>query len=334
MNTPDLAVVEVIDPGLLSTVQDLGRAGSGALGVSPSGAVDWFAALAANRLAGNDDDAPLIETTLTGIALEAREDVTVAVTGADATVSIGGTRRARWRSWRARAGDRIIVGPAVRGARSYVAFGGGIVETARILGSASTDVGGGFGGRVLAKGDRLIVAALDRGFDVEYPQGPPSIAEPVTLRAMVGPQAALLGADIVDSLFAREFRAGARSGRQALRLEGASIASRAATEAVSTGVCAGCVQVTGEGQPVVMLAEHQTTGGYPVALCVVWADLPRAAQTKPGDAVRFARTDAGGARAALYESVAMLRSLRRVAEASAASVESQLSRGFFEGAGS
>jgi UPF0271 protein len=149
---------------------------------------------------------------------------------------------------------------------------------------------------------------------------------------MVGPQAAFLGADIVESLFDRDFRAGARSGRQALRLEGGSISSRVATEAVSTGVCAGCVQVTGEGHPVVLLAEHQTTGGYPIAACVVWADIPRAAQTKPGDAVRFVRTDVGGARAALIESVVMLRSLRRVSEASAESVESQLARGFFEGA--
>lgn len=328
------AVVTVIESGLLSTIQDLGRTGAGALGVSPSGAADWFGARAANRLAGNPDDAPLIETTLTGAEFEARSDVTVAVTGADAAMSIGGSRRACWRSWRARAGERIVVGPAAKGARSYVAFGGGIVDLPRVLGSVSTDVGGGFGGRVLSKGGSLVVASVDRGFDVEYPPGIFPIIEPVALRAMIGPQADLLEAGAVDALFAREFRAGARSGRQALRLEGDPIASRGATDAVSTGVCAGGVQLTGDGQPIVMLAEHQTTGGYPVALCVVWADVPRAAQAKPGDAVRFVKVDAGEARAALSDSVSRLRSVRRVTGASVAGMESHLARGFFEGAGS
>ena len=221
------------------------------------------------------------------------------------------------------------------GARSYVAFGGGIADAARVLGSAATDVGGGFGGRTLARGDVLAVgSAVDRGFALEYPSAPSWITGPVTLRAMIGPQAPLLPNEVVDALFTREFRAGTRSGRQALRLEGDAIVSRSATDAVSTGVCAGCVQVTGDGLPLVMLSEHQTTGGYPVALCVIYADVPRAAQVKPGDAVRFERADAAAARNALYESVAMLRSLRPVTDRAGDSLESRLSLGFVEGTGS
>ena len=326
------AVVRVIDPGMLCTVQDLGRAGYGAMGVSPSGAADWFAARAANRLVGNPDDAPLVETTLTGATFEATADLTVAVTGAQAPVWIGGSPLASWRSSHARAADRIVVGPVALGARSYVAFGGGIADVARVLGSFSTDVGGGFGGRVLARGDSLAIASIvDRGFQLEYPPGCSSIARPVTLRAMVGPQSALFGDRAVEALFAGEFRVGTRSGRQALRLEGDAIASTAAMGAVSTGVCAGCVQVTGEGLPIVMLSEHQTTGGYPVPLCVIFADLPRAAQARPGDVVRFERADAGAARRALYESVEMLRSLRRAPVVSDASMETRLAQGFFEG---
>ena len=338
--------VVVLDPGLLSTIQDLGRAGVGALGVSPAGAADWFSARAANRLAGNPDEAPLVETTLTGASFEARTDCAVAVTGADARVSIGARRRTPWRTWRVSAGERIVIEPALRGLRSYVAFDGG-VQAPRIMGSASTDVGGGFGGRMLAAGDLLAlgvpeVAPTASGAQPSPYTNPPvlayaeearpSLAPPVVLRAMIGPHAAVLGADVIDKLFDREFRVTPRSSRQALRLEPGTALMRRASDAVSAGVCAGCVQVTGDGSPVVMLAEHQTTGGYPVGICVVWADMPQAAQARPGDSIKFVRVDFGGARRALAGSGARLRSLGPVhQDEREQSVDDKLARGFFEG---
>ena len=332
----DTRAVVVLDGGLLTTVQDLGRRGLGAIGVSPAGAVDWFAARAANRLVGNPDDAPLLETTLTGMAFAVRCDAAVAVTGADASLEIGGRRAALWRTWRLRAGERVVVGPASRGVRSYVAFDGG-VDVVRVLGSASTDVGAGFGGRTLAAGDVLALAAVEGPSagtprDLELaPDAVGSLEPPATLRAMPGPDAVRLGAEVLDALCSTEYRAGVRSNRQAIRLEGAAIALHGARDAVTAGVCAGCVQVTGDGLPVVLLAEHQTTGGYLVALCVISADLSRAAQIRPGDRVRFARTDFGGARDALAEAAQRLRAMRPVLHSAPDLDAERLARGFFEG---
>lgn len=302
----------VIEPGLLSTVQDLGRTGMGAQGVSPSGAADWFSARAANRLVGNSDDAPLVETTLSAASFDVRCDVTIAVTGADVPLTIGGRGRACWRSWPARAGDRISLGPAVRGVRAYLAFAGGLVVT-RVMGSASTDVGGGFGGRVLRTGDTLTLGVVEGEVrpQLAYLAGAvPTLGGRAVLRAVLGPHADLVGASVVNDLFSREYRASVRSSRQALRLEGEAFALPVAASGVSTGVCAGCMQLTGDGLGVIMLAEHQTTGGYPVAVCVVWADVARAAQIRPGDTVRFERVDFGGARAALAVAIEKLRTLR------------------------
>ena len=329
--------VDVIDAGLLSTVQDLGRSGGGAMGVSPSGAADWFAACAANRLVGNADNAALLETTLSGITLEPNCDVRVALTGAAARLVIGGVERGSWRSCRVRAHERIEVGAATRGARSYIAFGGGgLADVPLVMGSAATDVGAGFGGKVLADGDVLILAAASGpATEFSYPSDAvPSHASPVKLRAMLGPQAADVGDGVVQALFATHFRASARSSRQAVRLDGEPIAVRAAGEWISCGLTAGCVQLPGDGLPIVMLAEHQTTGGYPIVLCVIRADLPLAGQLRAGDVVVFERVDFGGARAALYECAAKLNSLRPATDGPEDGIASRLARGFLEGTGS
>jgi allophanate hydrolase subunit 2 len=151
---------------------------------------------------------------------------------------------------------------------------------------------------------------------------------------MVGPHAQRLGAAVIEALLSTEYRATPRSSRQALRLDGMPLASPSAADALSAGVSAGCVQVTGDGLPLVMLSEHQTTGGYAVALCVIWADVPRAAQIRPGDVLRFERVAIGAARTALEQSVRCLRSLRPVdPREDVSSAEERLARGFFEGTG-
>lgn len=333
----ELRQVVVRDAGLLASVQDLGRRGVGALGVSPSGAADWFSARAANRLVGNADGCALIETTMNGATFEASAPMTIAATGADAPLWIGGKRRSPWRSWPVQAGDRIAIGPANGGLRSYLAVSGGF-EVPFVLGSASTDVGGGFGGRRLAAGDTLRVGAAaspEPSTHFEYePRAVPALRSRIRLRALIGPDAHLLGAAAIDELFERTFRGSARSSRQGLRLEGSAVAG-GASDAISAGVCAGCVQVPGDGSPIVLLAEHQTTGGYPVALCVITADIPLAAQVRPGDEVRFERVDRSGARSALADVADRLRAVRPVTNgASHDSDAARLGRGFAEGASS
>lgn len=325
----------VVDGGLLTTVQDLGRRDMGAFGVSPSGAADWFSARAANRLVGNEDGAALVETTMNGATLDAAARMTIAVAGADAALWIGGKRRSLWRSHIVEPGDRVIIGPATAGLRSYLAVDGGI-DVARVLGSAATDVGGGFGGCKLAAGDTLSVVAdptAPRAILEFDASAIPEFRQPFVLRALAGPDAAQLGSDVVAELFAAVFRASARSNRQALRLEGATIGG-GQSDAISAGVCAGCVQLPGDGSPIILLAEHQTTGGYPVALCVITADIPVAAQVSPGDEVRFERVDRAGARAALAEAGMRLRLVRAAVLKNVATDPDagRLGRGFAEGA--
>lgn len=305
----------VVDAGLLTTIQDLGRHGVGASGISPSGAVDRFSACAANRLVGNDDGAAVIETTMTGASFDATAPMVVAVTGAEASIVVGGRSRSAWRTLHLAAGDRIAIGPPTGGLRSYLAIGGGIV-TPRVLASASTDVSGGFGGRRLVPGDALEIGS-DAVGDAEpvslaFPAASlPPLRAPFALRALVGPDAATIGHEAIDALCSATFRGSARSSRQGLRLEGAPVPGGTG-DAISAGVCAGCVQLPGDGLPIVLLAEHQTTGGYPVALVVITADIGLAAQVKPGDDVRFERVDRAGARDALADMAERLRSLRPI----------------------
>ena len=333
--TSDRHALTVLEPGLLSTVQDLGRRGVGAMGVSPSGAADWFAARAANRLVGNPDDAAVVETTMAATAFEALLPVLVAVTGARASIFSGGVERRPWSSWRCAAGDVLDIRAPSAGARSYIAIEGGI-SVAPVMGSASTDVVGGYGGRRLQRGDRLAVRPIDATSSrppLRFPADIGAYCEPpFHLRATEGPQtqAESFGAAL-EAVLASEYRAGSRSSRQALRLDGPKSALAAARDVLSTGVCAGCVQIAGDALPTVLLAEHQSTGGYPVILCVITADVPRAAQARPGDVVAFERVNLREASDALAARVHALRSLRAAAAPTPVSA-SRLAGGFFEGA--
>ena len=206
-----------------------------------------------------------------------------------------------------------------------------------ILGSRSTDVGAGFGGRVLSAGERLEVGAAateDQSVAaLSYPAAARwDFGSPAVLRAMLAQDARSLGDDVIAALCSREFRGSHKSSRQALRLDGEPIASRSGLDRISAGVCAGCVQVTGDGLPLVLLAEHQTTGGYPVALCVVTADVARAAQVRPGDAVRFMVVGVREAADALAAAANRLASLGQAAEEGEGPAGARITRGFPGGA--
>ena len=303
---------EIQDPGLLATTQDLGRAGAGVCGVSPAGAADWLSARIANRLVGNPPDAALIETTMTGVTFVALETLRIAVTGADAPVVIAGGDKPQWQSLRVRAGNQVKVGAATRGLRSYVAFAGGI-DAPLLFGSASTDTTSGFGGpgRALVRGDTLRLHPRD-GELVETEttisgSSRPFWRQPATVRVLEGPHAGRLSHTDLESLCAQTYRVSPRSNRQGLRLEGRPLAAGGGFDVLSCGVCAGCVQIASDGLPVLLLAEHQTTGGYAVALVAISADLPDAAQLRPGDGIRFQRVTRAQAVQALVEKTEGLR---------------------------
>lgn len=279
--------VEILRPGALSTVQDLGRPGYAHLGVPRSGALDVPAHTLANRLVGNPPTAATIETTVTGIAVRMSRAGTVAVTGAWAAVRVDG-RPASWSApLSVPAGARIEVSPADRGLRSYLAFGGGIAVPA-VLGSRSTDLLSGLGPKPLAAGDRLPLGAVV-GPPAPVDVAPtPAVPAAVTLRVLLGPRADWFTDEAPEILGTGRYVVSSRSNRIGMRLDGPALPRRITTELRSEGVVLGAVQVPAAGTPVIFLADHPTMGGYPVIGVVHPDDLPLAAQAPPGAAVRFA----------------------------------------------
>lgn len=332
--TPRHGVLRVVTAGALSTIQDCGRRDVARYGVSPSGAADWFSARAANLLVGNEPCAPLLETTLNGAAFEMARAAHVAVTGAAAALEIAGTPARLWRAHAVSSGARVKVGSPQRGIRSYIALAGGF-DVPLVLGGASTDVASGFGGfegRALRTGDVLSghhVAPhppdVSRGEHLLSYRGPiPSWDSPLTLRIVPGPHRRVLSESAWAQLLSREWSVASRSTRQGVAFEGEALGS-GPTDVASAGACAGCVQVTSAGLPVVLLAEHQTTAGYALVGCVISADLPRAAQARPGDVVRFMQVTQAQA--------ASLRDLleRTLTAAMTPGLSRELATGFFEG---
>lgn len=303
--------IEILDPGLFATVQDLGRRNVAVVGVAPSGVADWLSARAANRLVGNPHAAALIETAMTGISFKALDTVLIAITGADAQLQIAGGKKSLWQSHRVRAGTEVKLSAAERGLRSYVALYGGI-DVPIILGSASTDVAGTFGGlgRALARGDNIKLRAVEQEIPDDgrliRASARPFWRQPATLRVLAGPHAERFAPNDLDFICSQAYRVSPRSNRQGVRLEGRSLAGHDGFDVVSCGVCAGCVQVSSDGLPIILLAEHQTTGGYAVPFTVITADLPDAAQLRPGDEVRFARVTFAQASVALGEKMEAL----------------------------
>ncbi|MFF0429815.1 biotin-dependent carboxyltransferase family protein [Streptomyces sp. NPDC004520] len=278
--------VAVVRAGALTTVQDLGRTGYAHLGVPRSGALDPAAGRLVNRLVGNAEDAAVLETTVNGCALRPRCAVTVAVGGAPCPVRVDGRPAAWGTTVRVGAGSVLEVGAAVRGLRSYVAFGGGIA-VAPVLGSRSTDLLSGLGPAPLAEGAVLPLGAATtvRG-SVDAPPwpGPP---DELVLRVRPGPRDDWFTGAALRAFTTRAYRVSPASNRIGLRLEGPALERAVPGELASEGMVLGAVQVPPDGRPVVFLADHPTTGGYPVVAVVREADLGAAAQAVPGTPVRF-----------------------------------------------
>ncbi|MGY0066109.1 5-oxoprolinase subunit C family protein [Streptomyces sp. QTS137] len=276
----------VVRAGALSTVQDRGRPGHAHLGVPRSGALDGPAAALANRLAGNPPDAAVLETTLTGCAVRPRAEVVVAVGGAPCPVTVDGRPAAWGAPVRVGAGALLDVGAAVAGVRAYVAVSGGIAVEP-VLGSRSTDLLSGLGPAPLADGAVLPLGA-PRGLLTRVDVAPqPAPPDELVLRVTPGPRDDWFTPEALRTLTSRAYHVSPASNRIGLRTVGPSLERARPDELPSEGMVLGAVQVPPDGRPVVFLADHPTTGGYPVIAVVRPADLPAAAQAVPGTPVRF-----------------------------------------------
>jgi len=279
--------LRVLRPGPLSVVEDLGRPGLSGIGVGRSGAADRAALRLANRALSNPEGASGLEVTLGGLEVEVvGGPVWLCVTGAPVPVSVGGRDVGPATVSAARAGDVVRLGTAPTGLRCYLAVRGGI-DVPEVLGSRSHDVMSGLGPAPLREGMELPVGPPPAGQPtVDHLVTPPAAAE-VVLRAVRGPRDAWV-AD-VGSLVATSWTASDRSNRVGIRLGGGRLRHvDPDRELPSEGVWRGGVQVPPGGEPVLFLADHPVTGGYPVVAVVVDADVDRAAQVRPGEQVRFA----------------------------------------------
>jgi antagonist of KipI len=300
--------VTVVRPGLFTTVQDRGRWGQQANGVSVSGAMDLVSHRTANLLVGNQDDAATLEVTLAGPELRTEQETRVAITGADLQVSIDGTAVPRGVATPCRPGSILRFGERRSGARAYVAFDGGI-DTPMTFGSRATHVGaalGGMDGRALAAGDRLPLGSSGSGQRVRTVEPRATSVGGVRLRILPGPQDDFFSEPAFTLLERTRFVVTPQSNRMGYRLSGASILRATDREMISDATFVGAIQVPASGEPILLMSDRQTTGGYPQMATVITADLPLAGQLAPGDWVEFARCTRAEAIAALRDQEAML----------------------------
>ena len=307
-----MKVIQVPAPGLLTTVQDLGREGFGPMGVSPSGAADTISLRIGNRLVGNKEGAAGLEMTLLGGRFGFPEGAALALTGSDFGATLDAVPIQPWTSVEVKRGQTLNVGPTRSGARCYLCVQGGI-EVTPLLGSASTHLLSGLGGhegRALRKGDVLKIG------DAGGPHRKRMVAANAfkelsprkILRVTPGPQSDWFPEASQRIFYSNVYRVAEESNRMGLRLEGAPLREGADGEMISEGVSLGAVQIAAGGLPIILFVEQQTTGGYPKIANVISADLSSLGQLRPRDEVRFERVDLETARFLLRKQEELLAS--------------------------
>lgn len=285
-------MIRVIQPGLLTTVQDEGRSGYLAFGMPRAGVMDRYAARIANLLCGNPLGAAVLEMTIMGGGFCFETPARIAVCGAEMPLQLNNQPIATWAAVDVTAGDILEVGAAVTGCRSYLAIAGGI-EVPLVMGSRSTYYRagiGGFAGRALKAGDKLAIGepAPFAAAPIRLPAGwIPQYSSQVEVRVMLGPQANLFSAAGLNTLLTTSYTVSNEADRMGYRLDGEKIEHLAGPDIVSDALTPGAIQVPGSGQPIVMMADCGTTGGYAKIATVIGADLAKLAQTKPQDCLTF-----------------------------------------------
>jgi antagonist of KipI len=285
-----VSALKVIRPGLLTTIQDAGRWGHQASGVPVAGPMDPYSHRLANRLVGNPDEAAAIEVTLVGPELEALGDSLCAVAGAQFELHAADRLVPCGQAFELKSGGRLRFGRRTAGARATVAVRGGI-DVAPVLGSRATSLAGRmgpFGGRALAAGDLLPIGppavgvrSNPVGYVLPLPEGG------ARLRAMPGPHHEMFTPAAIETFFSARFSVTTQSNRMGYRLEGPALIHAGSSDILSEATPLGSVQVPGSGQPILLMADRQTTGGYPKIATVITADIALAGQLAPGDWIQF-----------------------------------------------
>jgi antagonist of KipI len=316
--------IRIIQPGILATIQDLGRRGYQQYGMPVSGAMDPFALQAANILAGNERGEAAVEITYPGFEGEFLTDCIFAITGGDLGVKLDGRYISMWKTYRAQKGSRLLFTELRGGCRSYLAINGGI-DVPVVMGSKSTYLRGKIGGlegRKLQAGDILHLGSNRTGGDeLAGRRMPvsciPSYPSTCEIRVTLGPQHEAFTKESLQKFLETPYRISKESDRMGYRLEGKRLEHLEGPDIISDGIALGAVQVPGHGMPIVMLADRQTTGGYTKIATVISVDIPKLAQMKPGDEITFSVISVEDAHRLLREQEALLQRLRDQAPSSA-----------------
>ena len=306
MKTPEPAYIMVVKPGWFTTIQDLGRYGYQQYGVPVSGAMDRRSYTLANRLVGNRDHDASLELTFKGPELLFQSEAVIAVTGADLAPSVNSIGIPLWTSVLMKAGSRLTFATRRAGARCYLAVAGG-VDVPIVLGSRSTHLAsqtGGLKGRTLAQGDVLMSGTPSMDQREMIGRCVPEQLRPVystgaTLRILPGPQRSSFSEQALEVLTTNPYQLTTQSDRMGYRLEGPKLSHKGAEQWISDGTALGALQVPPDEQPILLMADRQTTGGYPKIAVVISADLHLAGQLMPGDTVAFKMTTLLEAQAAM-----------------------------------
>lgn len=284
-------MIEIITPGLLTTVQDFGRVGVMKNGFTQNGAMDRYSMTVANRLCGNCDSAPVLEMTVLGVTARFTQDTVVCVSGADFGAKINDKPIKRNKAYKINKGDILSMCAAKSGMRAYLAVAGGIVGE-YVFGSASTNLKFAFGGhfgKKLQSGDVLSIGtgAFPLGEIDKWEIPESEYSKDAQLRVVLGPQNEMFTDEDIRLFLSQEYEVNAQSDRMGIRLSGEPLKSKNGMDIISDGIVFGSVQVPNSGEPIILMADHQTTGGYAKIATVISVDLPRASQLSAGNTVRF-----------------------------------------------
>ncbi len=300
------AQITVVKPGWLTTIQDLGRFGAQAYGVSVSGAMDRRSLVIGNRLVGNGDHEAALEITLQGPELQFAHNTVIALTGADLSPALNHQAVPLWTCLLVTAGSTLSCGTRRSGARCYLAVAGGL-DVPIVFGSRATHVSsktGGLNGRALIAGDVVACGKpLLHQFNLAGRSLPdplrPAYSNPPALRIVAGPQEDAFRKDALSVITNNAYRLSSQSDRMGYRLQGPAVSLTQQTQHISDATATGALQVPHDGQPILLMADRQTTGGYPKIAVVIAADLHLAGQLLPGDSLRFITSTLEEAKAAL-----------------------------------
>jgi antagonist of KipI len=284
-----MPLFKILKPGLQTTVQDSGRLGYQQYGISPSGVMDSYSMKLANILIGNPAGEAVLEAAIVGPSLEALNDVSIAICGGDLQPMVNGQEMQMWKSFVLKKGEALSFGKLKSGTRAYISFAGGI-NVPLVLGSKSTFINGklgGFNGRALETGDILYghPAVVKNKF--LHPDLIPEFKKQLAVRVILGPHLEKFTKGTIEQFFSNGYMISAQSNRMGYRLNGPKLSHLGGADIISDAIPLGGIQVPANGQPIILMAERQTTGGYARIATVISVDISVLAQAQPGSVIRF-----------------------------------------------